>query len=227
MYDWLPEALLERGTVITANRRLARALQQQFAAGQIEAGVGAWQTPRIYAWADWLKIMLEEADAQEDLPTRINHHHSTLLWDRCLRKELDDDVVGAGHIVRLARDSYQRLADWDVGIRDVARAAQGRDQRAFAAAAGRYLGLLERENWIDEAGLPALLVARIRDGRIRPEGRYTFAAFDRDKPVVAMLRTQLAKAGCTVFDEPRRAAVAPAVIAFDTPEAEPLPPIPP
>lgn len=220
MYDWLPEALLERGTVVTANRRLARALQQQFAAGQIEAGIGAWQTPRIHAWADWLKIMLEEADAQEDLPTRINHHHSTLLWDRCLRKELDEDVVGAGHIVRLARDSYQRLADWDVGIRDVARAAQGRDQRAFAAAAGRYLGLMERENWIDEAGLAALLVARISDGRIRPEGRYTFAAFDRDKPVVAMLRAQLAKAGCTVFDEPRRAAVAPAVIAFDTPEAE-------
>ena len=220
MYDWLPEALQERGTVITANRRLARTLQQEFAAQQVAAGVVAWETPRIHAWPEWLKSTLEEGGDQEELPTRINHHHSTLLWDRCLRKELDDDVSGAGHIVRLARDSYQRLADWKVGIREVARTAQGRDQHAFARAVLRYLALLERENWADDAGLAALLCARIRDGTVRPKGRFTFAGFDRDKPAVARLREQLSAAGCMVGDEPERDPVAPSLLAFDTPEAE-------
>ena len=220
MYDWLPEALQERGTVITANRRLARALREEYAARQLADGVAAWETPRILAWPDWLKSMLDDAGEQEDLPTRINHHHSTLLWERCLRKELDDDVVGAGHIVRLARDCYQRLADWDVGIREVARTAQGRDQRAFAAAAGRYQGLLERESWVDEAGLAALLIARIGDGRVRPAGRFTFAGFDRTRPVVDRLRQQLVAVSCEVVDEPDRRGAAPELLTFDTPEAE-------
>ena len=220
MYDWLPEALHERGTVITANRRLARVLQQEFAARQVAAGVTAWETPGIHAWPDWLKTALENNGTQEDLPTRINHHHSVLLWDRCLRKELDDDIVGAGHLVRLARESHQRLADWHVDIKEVARAAQGRDQRAFAAAAGRYLGLLKHENWVDEAGLAALVVEHIRDGRLAPQGRFTFAGFDRDKPAVAAVREQLVARGCDVQDEPGRQTVAPVLFVFDTGDAE-------
>lgn len=220
MYDWLPEALQERGTVVTANRRLARALQQAFAAQQVAAGTAAWETPGIYAWPDWLDAMLEDDGAQEQLPTRINHYQSTLLWERCLRKELDDGVAGAGHIVRLARDSYQRLADWNVGIREVARTVQGRDQRAFASAAGRYIGLLEREGWVDEAGLAALLSARIRDGRVHPSGRFTFAGFDRDRPAVIRLKKQLAEAGCNVRDDAPGEITAPRLLAFETPEAE-------
>ena len=220
MYDWLPEALRERGTVITANRRLARALRQAYASKQLSAGVVAWETPRIHAWVDWLKTMLEDGGDPTGLPTRLNQHHSTLLWDRCLRKELDEGVVGPGHLVRLARESYQRLADWGVGIRDVARTAQGLDQRAFAAAAGRYLGLTQRENWVDEAGLPGLLVGQIRNGGVRASGRFTFAGFDRDKPIVSLIRAELAEAGCEVRDEPRAESRAPSLLAFDTPDGE-------
>ena len=220
MYDWLPQALRGRGTVVTANRRLARALRQEFAAQQLAAGIAAWETPAIFAWPDWLQVMLQDAGARDDLPTRINHHHSTLLWERCLRKELDDDVIGAGHIVRLARESHQRLADWDVGIREVARTAQGRDQQAFAVAAGRYLGLIEREGWVDDAGLATLLVARIRYGQVRPAGRFTFAGFDRSRPVIGKLRAQLTAAGCEVGDQPERPPVAPVLMTFDTPDIE-------
>ena len=95
MYDWLPGAVADNGTVITANRRLARVLAQEYADRQVTAGVSAWRPPRILAWSDWLDRLLQEAAGQENLPTRINHHHSTLLWDRCLRKELDGEVVGA------------------------------------------------------------------------------------------------------------------------------------
>ena len=220
MHDWLPEALEGDGSVVTANRRLARELVQAFAATQLAAGTAAWTTPRIFAWPDWLNAMLEDSGGQEHLPTRINHHHSALLWERCLRKELEDDVVGGRHLVRLARESHQRLADWEVGIRDVARAAQGRDQRAFAAAAGRYLGLLERENWVDEAGLGDLLLRRIDDGQVTIRGRLTFAGFDRDKPLVMRVRERMAALGCEVRDEPPRMPAAPTLWAFETVEGE-------
>jgi probable DNA repair protein len=202
MYDWLPAALTETSTVITANRRLARVLQQEYAQQQVKAGIGAWQSPRILAWPDWLDAQLQGADGQEHLPTRINHHHSTLLWERCLRKELADDATGTGNLVRLARDGWQRLADWNVTIRDVARAAQSTDHRIFAAAAGRYLGILERENWIDDAGLAAHVAELLSTGRIRAVGKYTFAGFDREKPATHRICRALREAGCDVADAP-------------------------
>ena len=202
MYDWLSGALEGSATVITANRRLARILKQAYATQQVESGVLAWQSPEVWAWPDWLDAQLRAADQQEDLPTRINHFHSTLLWERCLRKELGSDAAGIGNLVKLARDSWQRLADWNASIREVARAAQSADHRTFAAAAGRYVGILERESWIDDAGLAGHVAALIGNGRIVARGRYTFAGFDREKPSTTRIRQCLVEAGCTVVDAP-------------------------
>jgi ATP-dependent helicase/nuclease subunit B len=202
MYDWLPDALDGTATVITANRRLARVLQQEYARRQVAANILAWPSPEIYAWPDWLDAQLRDAGRQEDLPTRINTHHSALLWDRCLRKELGEEAVGIGNLVRLARDAWQRLADWNVTIRTVARTALSTDHRTFAAAAGRYAGLLQRESWVDEAGLAKLVAGRMADGHIAVAGRYTFAGFDREKPSATRIRQQLEAAGCSVVDIP-------------------------
>lgn len=212
MYDWLRGALTGPATVVTANRRLARVLQQQYAKQQVDAGILAWQSPRILAWPDWLDAALREAGRQEELPTRINHYHSTLLWDRCLRKELAADATGTGNLVRLARDSWQRLADWNVTIRDVARAAQSADHRTFAAAAGRYQGVLERESWIDDAGLASLVARLISSGQIVVAGLYTFAGFDREKPANNRIRQCLQDAGCKIKDAPAPPRIEQAVL---------------
>jgi len=221
MYDWLRDALDGPATVISANRRLARVLQQEYAVQQQSAGLVAWESPRILALPDWLDASLRDAAGQEDLPTRINHHHSTLLWDRCLRKELTDDTAGVGNLVRLSRETWQRLADWAVTIKDVARSAQSTDHRIFAAAAGRYLGILERNNWVDDAGMASLVANLIEQQRLIVTGRYTFAGFDRDKPSMSRLREGLANAGCEIRDvaekSPRRTL---RLLAFESSDAE-------
>lgn len=221
MYDWLPGALDGTATVITANRRLARVLQQEYARRQVDAGVLAWPTPNIHAWPDWLDEQMRAAEQQENLPTRINSNHSKVLWDRCLRKELGGESGGIGNLVRLARDTWQRLADWNVTIRDVARTALSWDHKVFAAAAGRYQGLLEREAWIDDAGLAARVAELIANGRVLVKGRFTFAGYDRDKPATATLRRCLEEAGCTVANAPTpERSAKPQLVAYDTADAE-------
>ena len=202
MYDWLAAALQDNGTVITANRRLARVLQEEFAGQQLAAGALAWRSPAILSFTDWLDVMLDMASEQQQLPTRLNQHHSTLLWERCLRVELPDGATGIGNLVRLARDTWQTLADWQVGIRDVARFAGSDDQWTFASAAGRYLAILEGERWVDDAGLTALLLELMESRRIEPSGRFTFAGFDRNRPAHEALRASLADSGCEVQDAP-------------------------
>lgn len=195
MYNWLSEALKGDSSVITANRRLARVLRDRFDGQQIAAGRSAWRSPSIESWHDWLMQSLRRADRQEALPTIINAQQSQLLWERCLLRELPENASAVYGMVRLAREAWQRMADWQISIKDVARFAQTDDQRLFASIAGRYLAILEREHWIDDAGIPTLVLHALQSGQIKLCDELTFAGFDRPRPVVIALQDAISAGG--------------------------------
>ncbi|MGB5719982.1 MAG: hypothetical protein WBM34_04745, partial [Woeseiaceae bacterium] len=97
MYQWLPDALQGPSTVITANRRLARILQGEFARQQVRRGIAAWESPAIYSWHDWLTRTLQSVPSQQELPTRLNAQQSQLLWERCLVKEIGEPLSGTAN----------------------------------------------------------------------------------------------------------------------------------
>lgn len=221
MYDWLSDALQGSATVVTANRRLARVLQQAYAAQQLSDGQTAWPTPAIVALHDWLDDVVYAAADQSSLPTRLNHNQSRLLWERCLSKEFADTEAGISNLVRLSRDAWQRLADWRISIQELAQSVQNDDQRLFASVAGRYLGILERSNWVDDAGLGGLACELIDAGRVPVSGQYTFAGFDRLSPIVVSLKGALADRKCSVQSvAPRDTRHHAQLASFENSEAE-------
>ena len=221
MYDWLNEALKDSASVVTANRRLARILSKEHGAQQIASGLSAWRSPDINAWQDWLIALIATAQDQKSLPTRITPQQSQLLWERCLRKELAESVSSLAGLVRMSRDTWQRLADWQISITDVARSAQNQDQRMFAVVAGRYLGILEREHWVDDAGLAGLALELVVRRRVDLRGKYTFAGFDRRRPILDAISNSLRDAGCTVCIPPvRKSAVTISMHQFENTQAE-------
>lgn len=198
MYDWLNDAQRESTTIVTANRRLARSLQAEYAVQRRAHGQTAWRTPAIYAWQDWLVETFAAAREQSTMPTRLNGHQSQWLWERCLRKEIGDAGASLAGLVRSARETWQRLQDFEVPIREVAAAGQTPDQRMYVAAAGRYLAILEREDWVDEAGLGRLVL----DLLVGDASEYVFAGFDRPRPIVTRMHAALEAAGHTVRHAP-------------------------
>jgi ATP-dependent helicase/nuclease subunit B len=198
MYDWLSDSLGGNGTVVTANRRLARELGEAFSSAQVKAGKKAWRSPSIFAWSDWLWSISNNALSQESLPGRINAHQSQLLWERCLKKELKNANSGISSLVRMTRDTWQRMADWQISIRDVARTAQSIDQKMFASVAGRYLGLLENESWVDDAGLGSLVLQLITSRKVHFAGGVTFVGFERKRPLIVAVNHALVEAGVDV-----------------------------
>lgn len=221
MYDWLDRTLNESTCVVTANRRLTRLLQQAWAAQRVAAGDAAWRTPDIRPWHSWLADTVAGAAGQGELPTRINAQQSQVLWDRCLRKELGDGITGVPALVRLARDAWQRLADARVGIRELARSAHSEDQRLFAAAAGRYLAVLENEAWVDDAGLGDLVLGLVRDGRVSLHARYVFAGFEQLRPLLIALQKALVETGCEVVNlRPKEPPAAAELMTFEQRDAE-------
>ncbi len=221
MYDWLGDALNDSATVVTANRRLARMLHEEYAQLQVRQGRGAWPSPKILAWPDWLSHLLQSASDQASLPTRLNHHQSRVLWESCFRREFTDDGEPVANLVRIARDAWQRLADWQVSIGELARSVQNEDQRLFASVAGRYLRVLERERWVDEAGVGALVCDLIGDGRILVAARYVFAGFDRTRPIQASIKASLENRECAVRTAPEPGSGGPVQLSrFENHDAE-------
>lgn len=202
MYDWLKDALKDSATVVTANRRLARILGDDFAAQQIADGKKAWRSPLIYSWQDWLGFLLTTATDQNVIPTRLNAHQSQLLWERCLRKELDDNEASLASIVRMARETRQRLEDWQVSIGEVARTSQNDDHRMFASVAGRYQGLIEHEGWMDDAAVGAQVLSLISTGQVRAGNRCTFAGFERNRPLLMSIQNALRESGVQIEHAP-------------------------
>jgi ATP-dependent helicase/nuclease subunit B len=202
MYDWLPGALEGSSQVVTANRRLARSLISEFGRMQIAAGSEVWRSPSIFSWQAWIGERLDSVSALEDLPTRINSHHSQVLWERCLAREIHDPLLNLGALVSQAQDTWKRMHEWNVSIDACASSATGADQRIFGRAAENYQSILQRERWSDDYTVAGLLISLIKDDRIALPDSVVLAGFDRIVPQVQMMMDALRELGCSVAIAP-------------------------
>ena len=198
MYDWLDAALRDSSQVLTASRRLARVLKAEYSDQKLAAGELAWRSPSIQSWRDWLTTLLKSAIDQELLPTLINSYQSRCLWERCLRREISDPLMNIAMLARQSRDSWMQLQEWCVPLRECRQQARNRDQQMFANVANSYQSILDREGWIDEAGLANLAAELICQKQVAVPARLTIAGFDRLTPQLEALLDALRDAACVV-----------------------------
>ena len=198
MYDWLDAALGDSSHVLTASRRLTRVLQAEYAQQQVAAGKNAWRSPSILSWQDWLSNLIAGAKEQASLPTPLNSHQSRLLWERCLRREINDPLINIAMLARQSRDSWMRLQEWRVPLHECQQRAGNRDQRLFAKVANSYQSILDRESWVDEAGHAGLAAELVGEGRVDVPTRLVAAGFDRLTPQLEWMFASLRDAGCVV-----------------------------
>ena len=220
MYGWLPEVCDDASQVVTASRRLARLLTDEYNERQIASGRTAWLTPVITAWPDWQGRLLASTSLDEQ-PARLNSHQSRVLWERILRREINDPLVNIAALTRHARDAWKRLHEWRVPFEECVAAASSRDQRLFAAAASRYRAHLAAENWIDDALLGSTVTEAVRAGSLAVPGRVWLAGFDRLTPEAEELIAALRERG-TIVEHVRAGVPADgiSILACEDPDAE-------
>src|SRR5690606_20593070 len=99
-YHWLDEALASGAEVVTANKRLARALRQAFDEQQLARGLRSWHTPRIIPWSAWPGSLLERCNASGSVPLRIHPLAAALVWERLLGERTEDRILNAQGLAR-------------------------------------------------------------------------------------------------------------------------------
>ena len=110
MYGWLPDVCDDASQVVTASRRLARLLIHEYNDRQIADGKGAWLTPVIVAWPDWLARLHASAEPGRG-PARLNAHQSRVLWEQVLADVISDPHMAArGTLEMRAHPEFGEIA---------------------------------------------------------------------------------------------------------------------
>ncbi|MGI9219759.1 MAG: PD-(D/E)XK nuclease family protein [Woeseiaceae bacterium] len=198
MYDWLIDATRDSSQVVTASRRLARVLQTTHATQQAAAGQLAWATPSISEWKDWAGDLIRGSAEYSRAPLVISNEQSKILWERCLRRELNDPLLNIGLLAKLARDSWGRLREWRVSDSVLQQSVRNKDQRLFAIAVDYYQSILSREGWVDEFGIIECAIESLRQGHCTALKPLTLAGFDRISPQLQDLLDAYVEAGGTI-----------------------------
>lgn len=223
MYDWLV-ANNDARQVLTASRRLARTLRVTFADRQVQAGRMAWPTPAIDEWRDWAYSYATTELPQGSLPIVISAYQSKLLWERCLRREISDPLLNVGMLARQARDTWLRMREWCVPIDECQRRSGNRDQWLFAQAAASYDSILAREGWIDDSGVPALVIEHLLSADKPATPPLVLTGFDRISPILTRFIGAYREAGgiVDVRDQPVATGDDPAaaLVAAESADAE-------
>ena len=167
----LRAALAAGELVLTANQRLARALEESLGQELAAAGTPVWDRPRLYALEHWFEhswqMLRDAAFAPALAGTVASAAVETRLWARVIAAHPEGVAGTPQGYARLARSARQLLERWDLDpARLDAEGHRGAElllawlpawRRAMAGSA-----LLTREQSLDAlpAGVSAGLLAR-------------------------------------------------------------------
>ncbi len=209
-FDGVLDAIDRGAPVVTANRRLARALEIDYADRQIAAGRSAWASPPIAHYTRWLLALLADAPPPH-ARLHVGTHASRILWEACLLRELGERPADIGGFVRSIQDAWRQARAFDISPGELEEAAENRDQGVFARSAKRYAAGLEERGWIDDAGLEHHVRTLIAGGHVQAPERIVMTGFDRVTPALRALCTSLEARDVRIeWPEPARGEPIPA-----------------
>ena len=148
----------ENTIIISASRRQARFLREQYAQYQIEQGHEVWQSLKAMPWSAFVNYCWELAqDAQAKLPVRLSQHQSQYLWQEMVAKsDVTQSLLNSKQTQKLSQDAWRLCQQWQIKKLDYLPGDQ--DQAAFERWYQEYQQLLTEKGWVDSSQQPNVLL---------------------------------------------------------------------
>ncbi|HVS26977.1 MAG TPA: PD-(D/E)XK nuclease family protein [Burkholderiales bacterium] len=222
-FPFLPRASLiqtaERGaTLITPNRRLARAIKREFDAGQIKRGRSVWPAADILPYSAFLERSWSELARIERGATLLSAEQETALWERVIADSPQGEILlNPAATASQAREAWSIRHAFRIEFARYA-AALDEDSAVFRRWAERYGKICAEKNWLDSARLADAIAA---SGTVLKPRKIVLYGFDQLSPQQRTFFEALAAAGGSVSEAGPEANAAPAVrTGFPDAEAE-------
>ncbi len=189
MHEGIFRALENGATVITASRRLARVLTEEFHGLETALGRGVWDRPDILpleafldrAWRDWLWRA-----ASGDAPVLLNAAQEQALWERIIRASpLGESLLQIPETARQAAQTWQLVVAYRLPVDGSFEASD--DTAAFADWSREFNRLCGASGWMERARLSDFLREKIVSGEVPQPSEVYVAGFDEMTPQQAGL----------------------------------------
>ena len=186
-------ARIERSTtIVTANALAAQQWELHLAAGALDSGTKAWETPPLKPYAAWLDdLWLEHAG---DRGPALSTNQSLALWRRVVAESAESGaLIGHAGAAQWAAAAWGLLHRWQVDPKTQRAAALEVDYGAFLSWGRAYRAWLDGHGFVDRAEMEAAL-----SSRVTPIGRLVLADLEELYPARTTLLGELAARGMTI-----------------------------
>lgn len=183
-------AALERGaTVLTANARLARLVQLNYARAQRANGRGGWPTAPVFTWPDWL-TRLWHADSRREL--LLTDLQEKTVW---IRMQRDDAglVVSPAALAELAQRAYALLSEHEAHL-SRREEWQQYDAERFRHWAAGFDAECRRRGWLSRS----LLVHKLIESTSQLPRELLLVGFETPTPAQNTMLDHCIRAGTVV-----------------------------
>ena len=199
-------------TVITANLRLARELQQEYDHQQEAAGLSSWPTPHILPWSAWLSEMWREClySGQAQTATRpLRPAEERAIWEDIIRSKAENQLLEIPKTAESALASWNLLCAWNLPL-DAPDWRDQEDSETFLDWVEEFRHRCRRNGWFSGAEFPAFVADLIDRGDLPVPEKVEFAGFLEPTPAQQRLFDSLARRGTEVRQRktPETAAMA-------------------
>jgi probable DNA repair protein len=172
------QACLRGATVLTPNRRLARALKREFDQAQVDAGKTVWASADVLPWDAWLLRSLQEAECDGQVLSPLQ---DLVLWRQVIAQSPLGALLLSDAAARSAQQAWQALHGYGLAQR-LRELAATEDQRVFRHWAGAYAQRLRALDAVAPAQAASVLQAAVARGPWRPRQELVLAGFDALTP---------------------------------------------
>ncbi len=175
-------ALESEAVLLTATRRLARVLRQDYASWQRGRDHGVWKSPAILPLDAYLSQLWSgrvlRGGTELALLTR---QQEALVWEEVIRDSRDgNSLLQIAATARRAREAWGLVNAYRVPLDG--RFAGSGDCEAFREWAREYERRCYRRKWLDGARLADIILEGLRSGEIARPASVFFAGFDEVSP---------------------------------------------
>ena len=202
MEQQLSDALEDGATVVTANRRLARALAADYAAHRQARGVAVWQTQDVLPWGAWLTRAWDSwfdnpANNEAIPPTLLAPEQEYALWEAVIHARESDARLNVSAAAELAREAFTLWRGWRLPLGGDS-VYYSDDVFAFLRWAAAFEARCDELGAIDGARLADAVADGFMSGRLLAPARLLLAGFDELTPQQQALLQTLRARGCEV-----------------------------
>ncbi len=175
-------AIESGGAVVTASRRLARVLTQEFHAHQRGRGRSVWSTPDILPLEAFLKrLWSNHVWSSGPSTTLLDPLQEQVVWEQAIRESpAGDSLLRLPETARQAMEAWQLMQAYRLPLDGRFEASD--DWSAFASWSRAFRERCAANNWLEAARLADVVADLVRRGELPMPANLFLAGFDELTP---------------------------------------------